>query len=321
MQFDQATGGIMPTQSDRLGRVTVVRHRIDALPADERAWVRLILHGQSRSSRGDDLSDALATEDELVEAARNMGPEKLLLMLRDKIPTDDPDLQPGGSHLGYYEMRLFVLRHASALFRPEDSAALLACGRESHDATAWWASAAACLEPGRASSILRDAFKRFRDPSASRERSILLATMWEQCGQSEMPFILNGFHRESPAGRAPDSHKAFIETTSQGPTGKDIIAAIIRDRRFENLDWESLESIARIVNGWRTTPVIAEDEMRGVEAHFPDAKSQYDERRAESTRSYPKETTAVTAHLRDWRKRLRKSVGHWDKATAEASAG
>jgi hypothetical protein len=119
VQLDRAHRGSYPTPRDCLDKVRAVRRKIDALPADDRAWTLLWLYGDCQE---------LVDEKELVQICRELGPQKLLLMLRGAPPSQDPDIQPdaanpGSGWRGYRCTRMseFVLLHARDLLSAEDA--------------------------------------------------------------------------------------------------------------------------------------------------------------------------------------------------------
>jgi hypothetical protein len=151
VQLSRAEQGTSPTPPGRLARIRFVRRRIDGLPPPDRAWTLLWLSGENGGA-------ALVTEEELLNACQELGPDRLLQMLRQQPPSDDPDLRARTNNNGPYKrMTWFVLRHARALLRPGDAEALLACERWERDyqnhrvidpnITPYWATAAADLQP------------------------------------------------------------------------------------------------------------------------------------------------------------------------------
>ncbi len=115
----RASRGTSPTRDEWAADIHRVREQIDAVPGDDRAWTLLWLHGEAGS-------DVLVSEAELVEMCQQLGPDKLLAMLRNKIPSDDPDLQPRERNNYRYErMARFVLQHAEQVLGPSHAQALL----------------------------------------------------------------------------------------------------------------------------------------------------------------------------------------------------
>jgi hypothetical protein len=311
VQLARASQGTSPTQKNCIHRIRLLRKRIDKLPPDERTWTFLWLNDESGS-------DALITEKELVEACISIGPDKLLLMLQKRIPSDDPDLQPRrNDNWPYKRMQLFVLRHADELLRRGHGDALLACELWERDyqkhkigdptITSWWAVAAAHLEPSSASQILHAAMNRFQGEFDSEERATICIAMWQMCGMSEVKYILNWFFGDSPErGSFPNCRRLFIEAMSREANGREIIAELIKDQRLEELDWQSLESLIRAVNRWEETPIITEEEMR--KAWHPLGQRCFHREKEKARKDYPKETEDLHGHLRDWRNRLRTTV-------------
>jgi len=82
-------------------RIRAVRKRIDQLPEEERTWQLLWL------SRLQDCDD-FVTDRELIDMCKKLGPKKMLLMLQDRMPSDDPDLQPRMSNNSTYQPILFT---------------------------------------------------------------------------------------------------------------------------------------------------------------------------------------------------------------------
>jgi hypothetical protein len=123
VQLYWADGGTFPTPPERVEAVKRVRRKIDRVPEPDRTFILLWLVGVWRPN------DALATEGELVEACRKLGPDPLVKLLSREIPSDDPDLQPRPSNNDRYgQMMRFVLRHPD-LLRPEDADMLLTRAR------------------------------------------------------------------------------------------------------------------------------------------------------------------------------------------------
>ena len=311
VQLARGSQGISPTQHKCIERIRAVRKRIDRLPEDERAWTLLFLNGENGS-------DALAKEDELVEACKKVGADRLLLMLQNKIPYDDPDLQPRASNnWPYKRMSLFVLSHADQLLRYNDSDTLLACESWHRDylkhdvtdptITPWWAIAAARLKPNSASRILHSAMDRFQGKHDSDERSALCTALWQLACRSEIGFIVDWFYDENPErGSFPNCRSSFIETMGYESNGREILSQLIQDRRLVNIDWQSLDRLVRVVNKWSETPIVTEEELR--QARHPFGMGSYHWSQAEAKQKYPKETKELRAHLSKWRKRLRMSL-------------
>lgn len=315
VQLARASGGITPTRKERIDQIQAVRHRIDAIPADDRAWVLLWLNGEGGS-------DALATEEDLVAACKKLGPEKLLRMLQDKIPTDDPDLQSRNNNNWFYKrMQLFVLAHAAQLFRPADADALLACDQSERNhrkrgttdplITSWWAIAAAELNPKSASAALHAAMQRFQDKYKDTERSDIAVALWRLRGKEESKYLIDWYYSETPDKwwTTPSCRVKFIRALQSDPNGKSMVAAIIRDPRFSTIDWQAESQLVETVNSWCKAPIVTNDEFQ--KAWHP-LGSSYDREIADAEKKYPEQTKALRALLEDWRKRLLASLQEWE---------
>ena len=120
-KLDRETRGRSPARDEFAAGARRVRIQVDTIPGDDRAWTLLWLYGEKWDK-------VLVSEAELVELCQQLGPEKLLWMLRNEIPSDDPDLQPRQRNNYRYErMARFVLQHAEELFEPSHAQALSEC--------------------------------------------------------------------------------------------------------------------------------------------------------------------------------------------------
>lgn len=302
VQLARAVGRGSSVEADVASSVRGLRERIDALPPDDRAWVLLRLHGEMGG-------DVLVSENDLIEACKELGPGKLLLMLEGRIPSDDPDLRPRmpGSW-PYQGMVLFVLNHAEALLRPEDGAALLAC--EAGNRAPDWALAASDLDPGNASSILHAAFDRFQGEFDADEQSRICAALWRHGGAAELEFVVDWFYAPKPERATLLLGEAsFVRLIGPGADARTPVARIVMDDRFEAVKWSALEELVRWVNGWVLRPVVAPDEIEGI--RYPMTAQQFESTQAKAEEQYPNETAELRRTLQDWRDRLRASVPDW----------
>jgi hypothetical protein len=239
-------------------------------------------------------------EDELVAAGKKIGADKLLLMLQNKIPCDDPDLQPSPRHnWPYKKMSLFVLSHAGQLLRPEDSDALLECERWHRDfekhgisdptITSWWAVAAAHLKPQNAPRILHAALDYFQRSDEADESARLCIALWELGGESEAGFLEQWFYNDNQLlGAYPESRVDFIRAMGADPNGKPMIARLIANSKLDYLDWESLEQFVRVINGWSETPIMTDDQLDEARHH------------SEAGRGHPRGAAELRAVLNKW---------------------
>jgi len=278
VQLLRATRGTMEIPSACIDGVRRVRARVDQLPKEDRAWMLLWLnHGWAE--KGDPLANIFVTEDELVKIGQSLGPEKLLLALRGRIPSDDPDLQPRsgagpGGFLPLYEtMQEFILRHAQSLLRPGDADALLAQKEKKSlggSPSPWWAIAAAQLQPGRAEHILRDEYPIFKGKWNEPELNHVGVALWSLAGESQGDFLTDWYYREvselSP-NSIPNPYNSFIDdmAKTETPSGRKLLAKILDNTRYASLDWQSVQHLADAVNGWLPAPLVSQDELNAID--------------------------------------------------------
>ena len=138
---------------------------------------------------------------EVMAAAKRLGRDGILAVLRGQPPGSDPDIkpinttswQPGNQ---YYVMGRFLLSHAKDLLLASDADWLLSMEAEQRKRTDWheihyaqsWLIAAASLQPGRADQILDEAQKNY--PGWA---DIPLAR-WTIEGRASLPKVLRWFY-------------------------------------------------------------------------------------------------------------------------------
>jgi hypothetical protein len=315
VQLYRAAGGRTPTPKERLEAVREVRQRIDQLPKADRAWTLLWLTDQPGT-------DVLATEEELVAACKQLGPDNLVKMLQRQIPSDDPDVQPRKiNNYPYARMVRFVLKHATALLRPEDAEALLACERWERDYTKHdiadptilpdWAIAAAQLQPEKAGPILKEAWDRTQGTHSfdADHRAALALAWWQRAAEGDPSLVVKWFYEESPQrGQSPSCRTWLLQQIRQHPQAQDrkLITALIWDKGFDTLDWQALTEMVRVVNGWVGKPVVEEDKLRG--AWHPYGMGHFHWQQEQARKDYPRETEQLLDTLRGWREALRARV-------------
>jgi hypothetical protein len=310
VQLRWASGGTLPTHKERIPAVREVRTRIDRLPEADRVFTLLWL-GDGPGG------DVLATEDELVAACKHLGPGPLVKLLQRQIPTDDPDLQPRPSNNSQYaRMVMFVLEHAAQVLRPEDADAVLACEAWERDylkhqitdplLTPEWFVAAVELQPAKAKEILTPVWDRSQglDRYPPDYRAKLVSAWWRRVDDADPAFVVKWFYQEKPeVGRTPTCRTLFLNGLGPTPSRRDrkLLAALVADRRFDSLDWQSLQEWIQLVNSWEKQPVVSPEELRG--AQHPLGITHFD--LATARAQYPRETEELLATLGRWREALR----------------
>jgi hypothetical protein len=304
VQLARACGGTSPTPAESLPRIRALRNRINAVPADDRTWTLLLLHGESGS-------DALVTEQELIDLCRALGPQKLLLMLQRNTPSNDPDLRAReNGHWPYSRAMQFVLKRAKTL----KCAMIERNPKERRTSnpliSAWWAVAAATLQPENGREILLAAIQGFDASHYAQDRSLLHAALWQTAGEKETDFILKWFFsEETERGSSSTGRSEFIRNVANEASGKVILAQIIEDPKFDQIEWQALEALVRVTNAWSKTPIVSEDELRAPSHPF--GLLHFDASAKEAEEKYPKETQDLRRILGDWRQRLRNTAKTW----------
>jgi hypothetical protein len=320
VQLTRADQRTSPISKERYDKIRAIRKRIDKLPKADRAWTLLWLRG----AMGGGL---LASDAELVAACKDLGPDRLILMLQRKIPSDDPDVQPRRSNNGAYRgMTMFVLAHASELLRPKDAQTLLDCDAWERDYAAnnisdptliaGWTIAAAELknDKAKAKDLLVKAFDHFKDAYQDSERAHLAVALWRLVGPDASKFLVSWFYDNRPAfGHIPHQRSAFLQGIAEQRTKetRKLLVALVKHKGFDTLDWPSLRSFVTIVNAWSDKPVVDDTLMRA--AWHPFHESHFDQEIDKAKQAYPKETDELLRTLGQWRAKVRDAVLQWDK--------
>ena len=302
VRLARASHSSSPTPEAQRPAIRKLRAEIDRLPEPDRTYVLLWL-------RADYGAGVLVTDAELLDFLQKLGTESVVDMLERKIRTDDPDLQPRpANNYRYSQMCLFVLRHAKTLLRPEHSTLLLAQEMWERDhqkwgisdpmIDAWWAIAAAQLDATSAPAILRAAFARFQDDYQGPHRLELVAAVWRLNGDAAT--AVDWFYQQL---QRPMSQEAYylgrILTDAERPP-HPFMKVLINDARFNELNWRSLEVLAKTLN------VVSDEELRstwspsGIDFYFKD--------RSKMMAEYPKETEQLLTKLAAWRAALRQAA-------------
>ncbi|MCZ6598830.1 MAG: hypothetical protein O7B99_14425, partial [Planctomycetota bacterium] len=309
----RASGGGIPTPAAAEPSIRALRRDVDRLAEPDRTWTLLWLAGV-------DGGDVLVGEDELVAMLQGLGPDAVLALLERRIGSDDPDLQPRRMNdWPYHRMCLFTLRHAEELLRPGDADRLLAEELRLRDAerrdtnaplfTAWWAIGAARLDPARPAEILHAAMERYAGLSLRNDQGEIAAALWGLRGEEQRDWIVDWFHDTPPArARFPHDHAHFLRQVANGGSADDnatraLFAALVRDERLADLDWQSLQVLAEVVNRWSDEPVVAPKELHHAQHPLGQAHLEWEWERAEAM--YPRQTASLRATLDSWRASLR----------------
>ena len=297
-----------PTMKDRVPAIRSMRAEIDRLPDPDRTYILLWLHGEMGS-------EVLASEDDVIEMARRLGADNLVDVLRRNIRSDDPDLQPRlSNNHRYARMCVFILQHADVLLRAADATTLvdqetwergyLPRGISDPLISPWWAIAAAQLTPASSASVLDAAYLRFQDEYQGADRLELAAARWRLSGDGAT--ALNWFYAQLSRPTGMESHYFDRLLKTPGRSPQSLAKLAIAAPMFDELNWRSLEVLARAVNEWLGREVVSENELqstwspRGVDFFYKDV--------ARARAEYPKETEEFLSRLARWRQQIRSAA-------------
>ena len=137
---------------------------------------------------------------EVMAAAKHLGRNRVLAVVRGQPPGSDPDIKPinKGWQPGdqYYVMSRFLLSHAKDLLIPSDADLLLTLEAEERKRNDWhelryeqsWLIAAARLQPERGDQILDEAERNYLG------RADIPLARWAIEGLSSLPKVLRWFY-------------------------------------------------------------------------------------------------------------------------------
>ena len=282
VQVDRALHGSRPGSRDDLPEMLAVRHRIDQLPPDDRAWTLLSLRDiyPDQDEFGPAYANMLVSKEELVKILQGLGPDKLLRWLQRKTPTDDPDLSSGSlSSPNGQQAISFLLKHAKDLFRPKDAAALIVQGQWEIDNPnkgyegPWWWLAAAQLQPDMAGVILHLGYDAFRKVNRAADAfTPLTLALWQSGGEKETAFLTDWYYRSDPEFAHffhVQSRCDFIDSLAKTaqPSNKKFLAHLLQDPRSVGIDPETLSRFAIAINGWLPAPIVSPEELDRLSRH------------------------------------------------------
>jgi len=257
----RATQLTTPIQPEYLPDIQRVVAEMQALPMPDRAWIQIYVLAP-------DFDNKIMTDDELIATAKKLGPDALLRFLQRKPVSDDPDLLMDKDNFEFIWMCNFILHHADQLLRPKDADALLACeyvDNFSGGVNPSWSIAAAFLQPSRAGKILHNALAqetRDFDPAAGQ----LAGALWQIRGSAEMDFLVNWFYKAEPKDTwGQTSSFLWAVKAAARPDTKELLAALVKDPRFDHTGVGEIEEILETVNAGRATPLVSERDISAVE--------------------------------------------------------
>jgi hypothetical protein len=294
----RATGAISPFQESRAEAVQKLRKEIDRLAQPDRDWTLLYVACHNGAGLADAAMSHFCREQELLNAGKRLGPEQLMKLLSGKGVGTDPDLSAEqNTRRGRFDLGRFVLRHASALLRPEDAPALLALEDQPELGGHPYVIAAAHLQPDKAKKWLRDALERYNGKFDADRRADLAAALWHTVGEPEINFLVDWFYGEKVTNNHTPQTETFLDAMVKvrGLAPRKLTAKIVNDPRLEKLDWLSLRALILVANGWVKEPVVS------PRALYPNWERG----------GHAPETEADGQLLQEWRGKLKTSVSAW----------
>ncbi|MFU8892608.1 MAG: WD40 repeat domain-containing protein [Luteolibacter sp.] len=169
-----------PPPADINSRIETFRHRIVPLSPRARAWLSIMIADEALSVRA--LSPLAPTDQEIIEMAREIGPDALLEFLEHgtRAGLREPGIDARGTG------RRALLPHAKQLFRKQDSEALYKLR---------FRVAAADANPEMASIYLREAAEIAERDKSPQSLAMAMAAMLDLAGEQERYFVANWFHQ------------------------------------------------------------------------------------------------------------------------------
>jgi len=265
---------------DHKQKVASILKEVDQLPDAERALTMVYLHCSSFP----DLESYLPY-DVCVAALQKAGSEKVLKFLKRERVSDDPDLLfddvESERIRAYAYMAHFILRRAERVLKPEDADALLALEKAHADIAGyrmgkvpWWAAAAAQLKSTtnqqEAVKILNAALERYpMTEYGGYKQAPLIAMLWRIDPDNSREQVVDWFFEaqanitEHKVGHP--CHGLYIAFEELGRQDLDnvssLVESLLRDKRAESLDWETMISLVRAMNSELKDPVLSKKEI------------------------------------------------------------
>lgn len=288
VRMKRATRQTDPIQPDYRADIDRVIADMRALPAADGRWIQFYV-----LAPGNQFTGGLVPDDDLIALAKAIGPDALLRFLQRQPVCADPDLRLDQDDGLFVGISNFILDHADKLLRPEDCDAVLACQYVMHDSggvNPAWVIGASLAQPARAGVLLHDALAhetRTYETAAGE----LAGALWRIRGPAELYFLVNWFYTVLPSSsELMHQPVAFLWGVQRAarPDTKELMAALVKEPRFDQTDWPTLVEILKIVNQGRPTPLVAERDIYNAQPNGL----------ADVHRVYP-----------DWRNRLRHEYG------------
>lgn len=230
-----------PPPADIDLRIEGFRQRIATLSPRARAWLSIMMADEALSVRA--LSPLVPTDQEIIEMARDIGPDALLEFLEHgtRAGLREPGIDARG--IG----RRALLPHAKQLFRKEDSELLYKLG---------FRVAAADANPEMASIYLREAAEAAEREKSPYSLAMAMAAMLDLAADKERLFVADWFH-QAESGFYTNPQIMFIrEYQRRAPEDwRHALLPIVAHPNFDRLSGNVFREFSRMV-----ASITADDE-------------------------------------------------------------
>ncbi len=257
----RATGWTIPIPKDRVPRMTAVRRKIDALPPVTRSWMLLAIGTidlDINSGRHPlEHIPLFATEEELIAAAKQLGPDALLAFLRDGTRGGLRDPKGDDPSKG----RDFIIARAGDFFRKQDAEALRSMNL---------LVAAADTDPEMAPQWIREELKRLDESRSPLGRGPAVAVLVDRCGDRESGFVVNWFYGDHEKFHDSNARSGFIGELIRRKPGqwKETVRGMVGHPEFERLEITSVVGLAQLVESLDGGEILARGSGQG-KVHTP----------------------------------------------------
>jgi hypothetical protein len=261
VRMNRATRETEPLQPEYQADTDRVLADIRAVPGSDGLWIQMYV-----LAPGNLFPNRIVPDDDLIPVAKKLDPDALLRFLQRKSVSDDPGLQLDQDDHIFVGISDFILDHADQLLRPKDCDALLDCQYVMHDSggvNPAWVIGASLVEPARAGPLLHAALAHETRTYVTAAGQ-LAGALWRIRGPAELDFLVNWFYTVLPsAGEPMHQPVAFLWGVEKAarPDTKQLLAALVKDPRFDHTDWPTLVEMLKLMNTGRAMPVVSEPDI------------------------------------------------------------
>jgi WD40 repeat protein len=221
--YRRASQGTSPVPATAKERIARFRKQVDSLPVMTRAWLLLYLADDVFVMDGE-WHDHYATMDEMLDAARKLGPDALIAFLRDghRQGLKPPDLDTKGNG------QRFIVTNAIHLFGREHAPALLKIGRF---------TAAADADPIMVHRAVEAGKRRFIGDVSSWDLAKLMAALAVHGNAADRAEVAKWFYTVPNDTNGSSAQSIFIEDIkNRRPANwREIVKPLVAHSGFDQL--------------------------------------------------------------------------------------